>query len=407
VTSLWSLVRTLLAWRPPPLRFEPQLERQFEQTLAPSRLRNFIPAGIVALVVINLGLWADRSLLPDVWLLSMKLRLFVFTPLALALLVIGVWFKRWALSMPVFLTEGLVTMTGVVAALLMGIPMVLTESPTVVMYRVGLMAILVYGNLVQRFRFRHAVGFSVCVLLVTLVGMSVTWQQQDNPYAVLDVPVGLLILLIALYTLTMNFRMELEERRRFLRTERAAVLRKEIDDSMRALDALSRRDPLTGVANRRHVDEVMHQCWQAHLQSHGALALLLIDVDHFKAYNDRYGHPTGDQCLREVAQLLKRRVPPSVGLVSRWGGEEFLVVLPRADAHKATHMAQSLIEAVAALGLRHEASPTAPTVTISVGVGVVDSAHSLACADELIAQSDLALYRAKHTGRHRFVLASP
>ena len=97
---------------------------------------------------------------------------------------------------------------------------------------------------------------------------------------------------------------------------------------------------------------------------------------------------------------------PSNGVVARWGGEEFLVVMPKADEQKATKMAHALVKAVAAKGLRHEASMAADTVTISVGVAVVDSAHSLPSSEELIAQADMALYRAKHSGRNRYVLAS-
>jgi diguanylate cyclase (GGDEF)-like protein len=128
---------------------------------------------------------------------------------------------------------------------------------------------------------------------------------------------------------------------------------------------------------------------------------LLLDVDHFKAFNDRYGHPAGDLCLKHVADVLEKAVPESAGCVARWGGEEFIVAMPQATLAGAMAMAQALCDAVNASSLRHERSPTASCVTISVGVSVVVPSHSALTIDALIARADRALYSAKHEGRNR------
>lgn len=406
MTDFWTMVLQHLQWRPPALRFDGALESRFVEARASTRLQHFIGTGFLALFAFNFYLLSDRIMVPDVFEQALRLRLFVFTPVALGILAIAVRFKAWALRLPWWFIEGLVMMSGVTAGLSMGAILMMTHSPYGVMYRVGLMSILIYGNLVQRFRFRYAVVFSVSILLICLASMVVTLPEH-NPYGILDVPVMLLLVLVSGYTLMMNFRMELEERRRFLRSERATALRAEIDASRSALDQLSRQDPLTGVPNRRHFDEAMDTAWKALPDTGASLGLLLIDVDHFKAYNDRYGHPTGDQCLRHVAQLLQQQVPASVGTVARWGGEEFIVLLPQADAVAAMRLGQSLAEAVAGLGLRHEASTTAPHVTISVGVAVTGPIKAHASPDGLVSQADAALYQAKHEGRNRCLLAAP
>lgn len=393
-------------WRPPALRFDPEQERRFMQACAPARLRHFIISGTVALVVWNLFLLSDRTMVPDVFAEVMRLRLFIFTPVALALLAFSWYFRPLVLSFPSFVLEGIVMVTGMFTAFSLGWVLLHTQSPFGIMYRGGLLPILIYGNLVQRFRFRYALLFSASVLLTCAVSMVHTrLSPQPHPYIVLDIPLALLVLLIAGYTLVMNFRMELEERRRFVRNERAAELRHRLQASQVALNELSRRDPLTGVPNRRHFDETMQACWAEHEQAGQELALLLLDVDHFKAYNDRYGHPAGDQCLRRVAEVLQRGVSAGQGTVARWGGEEFIVVLPRTGAEAAMAMAQALVDSVTALGLRHEASPTSPSVTISMGVAVATPGQSLHSPDELIAKADFGLYRAKHQGRHRCVLS--
>ena len=404
MSELLQGFQKVLAWRPPPLRFDKATERRFARARAPARLQHFVASGMVALLVFNLYLLSDRIMVPDVFDLALRMRLYMLTPLAIMLLVLGVRFRPLVMMLPWSLVEGSVMMTGVVAALIMGVVLVESTSPHVVMYRGGLVAILIYGNLVQRFRFRYALFFSVCVMLVTVVSMWIT-SSRPSIYSILDAPVSMLVGVIGAYTLIMNFRIELEERRRFLRTERAAALREEIEASKYKLEALSRRDPLTGVPNRRHFDDTVQAHWVSHLASEQSVALLLIDVDHFKAYNDRYGHPTGDQCLRHVAQLLQARVTEGIGSVARWGGEEFIVVLPRTDGAQALRLGQALTEAVADLGLRHEASATGPHVTISVGAAAAIPGQVWTSPDELIAMADAALYRAKAEGRHRCVLA--
>jgi diguanylate cyclase (GGDEF)-like protein len=171
------------------------------------------------------------------------------------------------------------------------------------------------------------------------------------------------------------------------------------------LKASSLLDPLTGVANRRYFDDFLSTVWRGRLERDQPVALLLVDVDHFKAYNDHYGHPAGDECLRYIARALQEQINGHDGLVARWGGEEFAVVLPGKDAAAAEALAIRIAKAVQALGLRHERSSTAATVTVSIGVSTDLADEEQAGWDSLVARADAALYQAKRLGRNRTIVS--
>jgi diguanylate cyclase (GGDEF)-like protein len=159
-------------------------------------------------------------------------------------------------------------------------------------------------------------------------------------------------------------------------------------------------DGLTGVANRRCFDERLDAEWRRAARSASPLALLMLDVDHFKRYNDRYGHQVGDECLRRVARALKACVLRPGDLVARYGGEEFACVLPGTDLDGAMTVATGIEQRVRGLEIEHAASDVAAVVTLSVGVAVGQPRSE----DEpaaVLALADAELYRAKHGGRGR------
>ena len=158
-------------------------------------------------------------------------------------------------------------------------------------------------------------------------------------------------------------------------------------------------DGLTGVANRRRFDEVLQIEWHRCRRSSKPLTLLMLDIDHFKRYNDHYGHQAGDACLQQVAAVLKAAMQRACDLVARYGGEEFVCLLPGCDQAPALAKAQALQAALAAQGIAHEASPTAAWVTLSIGVAVAQPQAGGSPA-ALVAAADAALYSAKHRGRN-------
>ncbi|MFO1211984.1 MAG: diguanylate cyclase [Paenacidovorax caeni] len=174
-----------------------------------------------------------------------------------------------------------------------------------------------------------------------------------------------------------------------------------------ALEERVRLDPMTQVANRLALGEAMQREWEQARLRGMPLALLMIDVDFFKAYNDHYGHVAGDRCLQRVAQALAGAVQRAGELAARYGGEEFAVLLPDSDELRAVAVAHRLREAVRELALEHQASPCGAQVTISVGVACVRPADGQPlehAQTTLFQQADEALYRAKQAGRDRVAL---
>jgi len=159
-------------------------------------------------------------------------------------------------------------------------------------------------------------------------------------------------------------------------------------------------DGLTGVFNRRYFDHYLSSEWLRANRNHTSMGLLLIDVDHFKRFNDRYGHQAGDECLRRVAGALKRGLKRPADVAVRYGGEEFACLLPETDLAGAVRVGQHLEQQIRALAIPHETSDTAQVVTASMGVAVRTDV-SPSTFDELIAQADQQLYRAKEEGRGR------
>ena len=165
------------------------------------------------------------------------------------------------------------------------------------------------------------------------------------------------------------------------------------------LRRMARIDALTGLANRRHFDETLNSEWRRCTRSGTPLSLMLIDLDHFKLFNDHYGHQAGDSCLQQVAACLKAGFARSHDLVARYGGEEFVCVMPETSLEGAEAKAQGLEKAVRALRIPHDKSPVAGgIVTISLGVAVAMPNVGEECAT-LILCADRSLYMAKDAGR--------
>ncbi|HWV58830.1 MAG TPA: diguanylate cyclase [Longimicrobiales bacterium] len=191
------------------------------------------------------------------------------------------------------------------------------------------------------------------------------------------------------------------------------LFRRDIDRAERALTRtnaelarLSSQDPLTGLANRRTLEDRLSQELARLRRNRESIAVLLCDVDYFKAYNDRYGHLAGDECLRRVAGVLPQVANRAADLVARYGGEEFVIVLPGTDVRGGVQVAEAARSAVRSLGLPHDRSGAADVVTLSIGVAAA-IADGMMTPDELLRRADAALYAAKATGRNRVVQWSP
>lgn len=166
---------------------------------------------------------------------------------------------------------------------------------------------------------------------------------------------------------------------------------------------LATHDELTGLANRRRLNEVLASEWARSKRSGQSLALAMIDIDQFKIYNDHYGHQAGDECLKRIAQDIQLNARRTGDLAARYGGEEFLLILPNADAAAAQRLAEGVRKSIESLDLPHVHSPTGK-ITISIGVAALNDGF-YKDAESLLYAADEALYRAKDGGRNQVQVA--
>lgn len=216
---------------------------------------------------------------------------------------------------------------------------------------------------------------------------TVTWQEGAAVIVMLSVMTGLGWWLIA----HIRLKQQLERR--------LGAAYRELEQKNASLDRLARTDALTGLSNRRYLDECLAGEVARLVRSGGSLGLILVDVDFFKRYNDTLGHAAGDDCLRKVAGALSGAIQRPADVVARFGGEEFALLLPATTSAGALHVGERVRAAVAALGLPHPHSEPGH-VTISVGVACItpDPAPTVRV---LVESADAALYRAKGAGRNR------
>lgn len=201
---------------------------------------------------------------------------------------------------------------------------------------------------------------------------------------------------IELETSNQNLQQEIQQR---------LAAEAKLAESNRRLQSLSITDSLTGLANRRHFDAVLNREYVRHARSGDELSLIMLDIDHFKAYNDNYGHMNGDECLRLVGGVLACNMLRSTDMAARYGGEEFICILPETSRVGALLIAERIRQAIMSLGIDHKGSPVAETVTASLGVVTARCAVDGAF-ESIVAEADKMLYRAKSEGRNR-VVCSP
>ena len=166
------------------------------------------------------------------------------------------------------------------------------------------------------------------------------------------------------------------------------------------LETLSMRDGLTGIANRRRFDDTLERSWRQALRHATPVSLIMADIDHFKAYNDTYGHLAGDECLCKVARTLEGTLKRPGDLAARYGGEEFAMVLEDTTLSGAAHLAEDMRRAVAALDMPHQGSGVSDVVTVTLGVAMAIPRPGQ-LPQTLLGMADRKLYEAKMAGRNR------
>ena len=186
---------------------------------------------------------------------------------------------------------------------------------------------------------------------------------------------------------------------------RLLELEKQKSDAMAVeMEKMSREDPLTGLANRRYFDDVYLREWRRMQRDGVSLSVMFIDIDHFKRYNDYYGHQKGDECIQAVAKVIENQAKRAGDLAARYGGEEFVVVYPQTSADAIESIAERTLQEVRDSQIPHEKSQASKYVTVSIGVATVIPSKKLQ-SEDVLKRADAGLYLAKGRGRNQWAVA--
>lgn len=252
---------------------------------------------------------------------------------------------------------------------------------------------LSFGLFLQGYWVPTLLPFMAIVLGSVLSQQRILWINLQKSYAEL-----------ATYATTLETQVADRTRSLAREVEKRQATAEALQQANEQLQRLAMLDGLTQVANRRAFDDYLLQEWKRSQRENQWLSLVICDIDHFKAYNDTYGHPAGDRCIQELAQAFQDTLHRPTDLVARYGGEEFALILPQTKPSEAAELVQQIQSIVRQRCLEHRESPTAPYVTISCGIsGLIPSSRF--SSEFLISQADQALYAAKTSGRDRFVIA--
>jgi diguanylate cyclase (GGDEF)-like protein len=270
-------------------------------------------------------------------------------------------------------------------------------TPPVAIYHAFAMSLapLVF-NLLMGLRFAYAAP--MCLYYIALP-LGSALLRPDFPVDA-QLFLGACYIFLPVGSLFATYRVEYAERVNFLRSWKDNLRNVEIERANRHLDTLARTDGLTGLANRREFDaRFAAEAARARAEAK-SLTLIVLDIDHFKLYNDRLGHPQGDKCIRVVARAIVESIGAAPNFAGRIGGEEFAAVLPGAAVEEAAATAHKIRSAVEAMQLPHPALGDRRVVSISLGVAYTNPARP-ETPEALMARADAALYRAKRAGRDR------
>lgn len=365
-------------WR---LTFPAALEAMFEERAIQRRRRLMSLVMIRTLFVYNAFLIVDYLFAPATFALAAFLHLGVVSP---AIILVGFVYaksdRRWLRDM----------IPAAIPVLIVGQIMLifaLNDTAELDHYQYLSILVMIYSNVNQRYGFRQAAAstvLSTVIYLGVLLPSDVSFQAKF---------IGTSTILTTGYlSLMASRRMEFDLRRDFLKSLKERLLREGAEE-------MSRLDAMTGLANRRKLEQTADELWESAADSTKTVAIVMLDIDCFKPFNDRYGHIAGDNCLKRVAGAIVSELRHESDLAVRYGGEEFLILMPDTDLPTAIRIAERARRQIERLAIPNEARSKSGIVTASFGVAVGPVAmHSFS---EILSGADSALYAAKRNGRNQ------
>ena len=364
------------------MRFTPNLEHLFEAETGARRSRHLMIGMIPALLLFEVIVTTDFQALPDIIWPAIILRLGVMSVIGLTAL-----FILWRNPPPV-LREGVAMVVIVSQSAILMVLVALSESEFRGHYHVGMLLGLMFGVMVLRVRFWYMLAASVTTLglfLATSILYSGIPQVEQQGMASV-------MFAATIFSLIAGYSLEREQRMAWLRSLNERLRSEQFEE-------LSHMDSLTGLGNRRALEKKLEDL-KSERRAGQCVSVAIVDIDHFKAYNDAFGHVAGDDCLRRVSGILLAEARKQGDSVFRFGGEEFVVLISGVDSRQAVQVCERLRRAVEALAIPHIVPRRNSTLTVSIGVASQPAGVGFD-ADALIFEADRQLYQSKDHGRNQ------
>jgi diguanylate cyclase (GGDEF)-like protein len=374
----------------PMLRFAEPKESEFlTSQFTKLKLSSRVALGL-GIVLYSVFAILDYWFLPETKHLSWLIRFGIVCP------VLSVGFAATFLIKSFRMLESLVLAgvftagVGIISIIIIG------NNESNAVYWAGLLLVIVFTFILTQVRFSLAtLSMTLLMVLYTLTGLSLDTIETHVFFA------SLLFLFSALViSMTGGYMLEYYRRREYEQVCSLNEKSKQLDELSQEYKKLSLIDGLTGIPNRRYFEQYFDMSWRKAVISGSSIAVLFIDVDYFKKYNDTYGHQAGDNCLVQIATVLSESLHRPDDFVARYGGEEFILVLSNTDAHGTEIVAERLRATVESMKINSAKTVEAANVTISIGAAVANPEH-LDNKDGLVDKADQALYAAKQKGRNR------
>jgi len=319
---------------------------------------------------------------PELFVTTLVMRLFVFTPLAIACTALLFFSPR------PFFRESIVCLgAGVLSAATIVYLLSISKNPPPATLYESITLVVLYLTTVQRVRFWYVLPTCLALVGVHIYALAVYYNFSFGEQVATNMGFGGVII----FSIVASYTMERDLRLHYLLTLRSRVQNHE-------LDRLSRHDALTGLGNRRSLEEALQACMNDAQMS--AFSIVLLDIDHFKMFNDTAGHQAGDICLKRVAGIITAELRRQADHVYRFGGEEFLILLPETPIEQGIIIAERMRRSIEIAAIPHPSSMSGPVVTASFGIASTRMGETISPAD-IIAAADAALYNAKGNGRNQ------
>jgi diguanylate cyclase (GGDEF)-like protein len=380
----------------PSLTFSPPLEERFNRETAGIQIQAITRMGIAGILLFDIFLLTDYILFPTDFWRCVVIRLFVFTPAAALTITVG---RCCRTPLPREFAKLFVMIVTGTCALAVGN---FHSTGSSLLAQINLLLVLAFGNLILRLRFPFALALNSIWIAEDILYL-MRFANLQRPYKITCL---FIFINIAATTLFAAYEMERNDRKVYLLSLRERLRILELAQTNSDLDQLSTSDPLTGLANRRQLDRRLGEiCNDGSAPQAVDLSIIVADLDHFKQVNDTHGHLVGDRILTLVADTLRRNIRTPEDLVARFGGEEFVIILPNATQSVAVDIAERLRR-----DIRNTLIPVdngRPPLSLSISCGVATGRlDTLAAGRTLLEQADRALYQAKNSGRDRVAVFS-